>query len=188
MGKTGTSWIYQLKKEELISESEIRQLDTSGGVDELRKGLSEFIKEYEASGTSNTEIKSPNPLQSNSLLGIDNLQKQLSEMDKEGDTTRTEIDNFRPTPRNHLPSTEEILRQRMNQPQAQPQNPAPPLHFPAPPQGPSDADVLEIVRKWNVHFDGGNDALEFLKNSPLYIMSPSIDSPEPYRTNFEAEH
>lgn len=118
----GTSWIYQLKKEELIVELENRQLDTSGGVEELRKRLSEYIKENEATGNSNKEIKNPKPTQS----------------------------NFQP-----------VLRLRMTPPQPNELNFSPPQNVPV--LGPNDAEVLEIVRKWNVHFDGGNDALEFLE-------------------------
>lgn len=128
MGKTGTSWLYSLKKEELIDEAANRQLDTSGGVDELRKRLSDFIKTNEfgeASGNTNAETKVVDP------------------------------------PPQLVPLADDIFRQRMAEHQLQ--NPRPPPHNPVPHHEPTDAEVLEIVRKWNVHFDGGNDAFEFLE-------------------------
>lgn len=129
MGKTGTSWIYALRKEELIEEVTARQLDTNGGVDELRKRLSDFIKENdlgEASGHDHIENQPINP------------------------------------PPKLLPLNENPIERRMSELRIL--NPLPPPHAPAPHfPGPRDAEVLEIVRKWNVHFDGGNDAFEFLE-------------------------
>lgn len=127
MGKT--SWIYSLRKEELIDEAESHHLDSSGGVEELRKRLSEFFKENDTG---------ENPKNTNAGSKDGNPPQEL------------------------LPAAEDILRQRMAARQMH--SPPPPLpNHPAHQNGPTDAEVLEIVRKWNVHFDGGNDAFEFLE-------------------------
>lgn len=141
MGKGGTSWIYQLRKDELIDEAELRQLDSSGGVEELRKRLAEFVRENE--GQEDADKRGE----------VDELRKQISDFN-----TETETEN--PPPRS-IPLVDDQNRHRMAE--AQNQNPALPQNLPGPPFGPNDAEVLEIVRKWNVHFDGGNEALEFLE-------------------------
>lgn len=124
---TSSSWIYQLKKDELVVELEQRNLETGGTVDTLRRRLVDFYK-----------AKEPASMEPKKTENTD----QLTQLVSPGPPQRPLVI---PTP--ILPRDDPVL------------------HADRPPRErePTDADIIDQVRKWNVHFDGGADAIEFLE-------------------------
>lgn len=157
--KKRTSWIYLLKKEELIKKMDTYNLDNSGPNDELRKRLSEFVRENpklnELGALTNTEdlenVSGPSSSLSSSSEAQNtiNLQETITEM------INRAMEQIRIPPQAVILPPPEMINQGADY---IPPNPQPPQHQLQP-----DAEIMEKMRRWNIHYDGGNDALDFLE-------------------------
>lgn len=150
--KNKTGWIYNLRKDELIVIMEENGLDPIGTSDDLRKRLSEFIRE------NPNRIKTTTLDQPNEHSNTEKKNSQPSTSSASGDSLSTmEIQKVISETVNHVLNQHHPDHDRRpDQNREQPNNPEPNLAH-------ANMGPMEKMRKWNVHFDGGNDALDFLE-------------------------
>lgn len=162
-----TSWIYKLNKDELMAETERQGISSAGNVEELRKRLVEHTRQGTSTSTnlnsaaknSNTEKptnETTNKHTNNSStyppsVNLTNLEQIIGEAVRRAVTDLTSNPNIL-LPSNTLQNSanvqpiEELNEEHRNN-----------RHEP------TDIEIAELVRKWNVHFDGSNDAGEFIE-------------------------
>lgn len=150
--KKTTSWIYRMNKDELINP-QMEALTSLGRESrimlkkfQIKMYLLTIIRKFRNHGASGNPT-TPNPADNEPLakpvfnpnlsINRDFLRETIHQVIHQ--TIAGQNEN------NRTPPPE--VRGVANRPDRQAQ---------------SDADIIEIVRKWNVHFDGGNDAFEFI--------------------------
>lgn len=145
-----TSWVYLLRKEELITYLQEFGLATTGTIDDLRKRLVTFSAETELSRehkfrlgrleSRHAKSTSPNP-------AATIVTRETQEMEKPGtsagasQTARSE--DISRTPQDRTASRTAVSQQ---------------LHDTV-----SYAAIVDRVRKWSLNFDGGRDPLGFIE-------------------------
>ena len=150
---TRVSWVYLLKKEDLLLELEKFKLDSKGTVDILRKRLITFIKEgkatpapctapFEFPTVTNMSTSVPTAYSSNIPSGS-RVQLTTSMPSIPRPVTTSYIATSQPPSTSHFPNVPIVNIQSST------------------PSTPTNIQLK--VHKWNIHFDGRNDPVTFIE-------------------------
>lgn len=167
-----TSWIYRLNKDLLSSELLKRGLQAHGSVDEMRKRLSSHLKDRKTASMDNL-VKALKEEQGHvSGTGDGNVENnnagdQTNDQDEtkdNGETDETdETDGTDETDESNETYEEDEDEPRKVEKRDKKKVRPTKVSTQRNQRKLTDAQIIEMVRKWSIRFDGGTDAIEFIE-------------------------